>query len=131
MAKGSFIDWYCRKVRKVLICKSEIKDQILNNLQCDLAEYVENNPEATDSQLIEKFGNPESYAKAYLATLSDDEILVRVKTGSFRKKLWIILAAVMVVAVVASIVGMIIHNNQHMGRYYTEAVSTITTDNPA
>ena len=122
MAKGSFIDWYCRKVRKVLICKSEIKDQILNNLQCDLAAYVENNPEATDSQLIEK---------AYLATLSDDEILVRVKTGSFRKKLWIILAAVMVVAVVASIVGMIIHNNQHMGRYYTEAVSTITTDNPA
>ena len=126
MAKISFVDRYCRRVRQFLICRPEIREHILNDLRCDLEEYVERHPEATEDQLIEKFGKPESYAKAYLSTLDDDEFLTQVKIGSFRKKLWIILAAAIAVAVAATLIGMILHNNQHMGQYYTESV--VTTD---
>ena len=126
MANISFVDRYCRRGRQFLICRPEIRDHILNDLRCDLEEYVESDPEATEDQLIEKFGKPESYAKAYLSTLEDDEILTQVKIGSFRKKLWLILAAAIAVAVAATLIGMILHNNQHMGQYYTESV--VTTD---
>ena len=116
MAKISFVDRYCRRVRQFLICRPEIREHILNDLRCDLEEYVESHPEATEDQLIEKFGKPESYAKAYLSTLDDDEFLTQVK----------ILAAAIAVAVAATLIGMILHNNQHMGQYYTESV--VTTD---
>ena len=74
MAKISFVDRYCRRVRQFLICRPEIREHILNDLRCDLEEYVESHPEATEDQLIEKFGKPESYNGQLKSILSNENI---------------------------------------------------------
>lgn len=129
MKKHSNLHKYYKKVWRALNCSSKTKRQIIDNMKSDIEEYIEVNPNASDEQIIEKFGEPEKYAKAYLTTLNEDELCKRVRINCFGKKFWIISAIIVVLVLTITVVGIISHNNKNATKYYSEdVVSTTVTD---
>lgn len=126
MKKHSNLRKYYKKVWRALNCSSKAKKQIMDNMKSDIEDYIEANPNVSDEQIIEKFGEPKKYAKAYLATLDEDELCERIKINRFGKKFWVVSAIIIILILIITIVGIISHNNKKTTRYYSEDVVSTT-----
>lgn len=65
---------YYRAVRRRLICPCALRRQTLENLQSNVAEYLESHPGATMADVEAHFGTAESFANDVLCTLEPQEI---------------------------------------------------------
>lgn len=117
---------YYKKVGRALNCSPKARKQIIANLKSDLEEYMEQNPTATDEQLLERFGTPDDYAQAFLAQLGEEEWRSRLRANRFGKRFWIIfaIAATLVVAITTAYV---LHRNKQQAAKYDsgEVVSSV------
>ncbi len=119
---------YYKKVGKALHCRKKEEKQILANLKCDVEDYVRENPDLTEAQLYERFGKPEEYANAYLATLSGDELRKKVSRSRFGFRFWLIAAIVMILLFIFGFIGIIIYNHHHSAQFYSEEITYIVPE---
>lgn len=83
---------YYRAVRRRLICPCALRRQTLENLQSNVAEYLEGHPGATMADVEAHFGTAESFANDVLCTLEPQEI--RSYTRKWRLVRIVVLGAV-------------------------------------
>lgn len=88
---------YYRAVRRRLICPCALRRQTLENLQSNVAEYLESHPGATMADVEAHFGTAESFANDVLCTLEPQEI------RSYARK-WKLVRILMVGAVAAALI---------------------------
>lgn len=88
---------YYRAVRRRLICPRALRRQTLENLQSNVAEYLESHPGATMADVEAHFGTAESFANDVLCTLEPQEI------RSYARK-WKLVRILMVGAVAAALI---------------------------
>lgn len=88
---------YYRAIRRRLICPRALRRQTLENLQSNVAEYLEGHPGAAMADIEAHFGTPESFANDVLCTLEPQEI------RSYARK-WKLVRILMVGAVAAALI---------------------------
>ena len=66
---------YRRAVRRCLLCVAPLRQQILDALQSDLAEFMTTHPTATLAQVEQHFGTPAEFAKAAICEMDRDDLI--------------------------------------------------------
>lgn len=113
---------YYRKIEKALPCSAETKKKILFDLKSDIAEYLDEYPEAEMSDIINHFGTPDLFASEYVASLDDAELNKKVHKSKWIKRGIIIAVAAIVLLTAITTIWVIAENSQHTGYYYQEDV---------
>ncbi|MBR3954537.1 MAG: hypothetical protein IKJ63_03575 [Clostridia bacterium] len=67
MAMQNEIKEYIKSVKKQIVCPTAESRQMLRELQANVSDFVQENPDADMVQIVEQFGEPEEIAKNYLA----------------------------------------------------------------
>ena len=117
MAMQNKIKEYIKSVKKQIVCPTAESRQMLRELQANVSDFAQENPDADMVQIVEQFGEPEEIAKAYLSDAEPNNIK---KAINIRK---VIIAAV--IAVIVIYLGIMIfvavdaHNETH--GYFVEA----------
>ena len=62
---------YLKKVKHY--CPYALRKRLSAELECAISEYVEENPDKTITDLINRFGAPKKYAEEYITEMSDTE----------------------------------------------------------
>ena len=71
---------YIRSIQKNMNCSSENKKRFLEELESDIREDIQKNPDMSYKDIISKYGSPENIAYTYTVCWS------RISTGiKFRK----------------------------------------------
>lgn len=83
--KNRFARKYIRQVRSMLPGTVGKKNIILNKVREEVFAYLEENPQATDKDLQQRFGTPEDIASSYIETMGTPEIMEK-----FRIRKWIL-----------------------------------------
>ena len=113
---------YYRKIEKALPCSAETKKKILFDLKSDIAEYLDEYPEAEMSDIINHFGTPDLFASEYVASLDDAELNKKVHKSKWIKRGVVIAVAAVIVIIATAATIMTIKNNQESAPYYYQDV---------
>ncbi len=100
MAMQNEIKEYIKSVKKQIVCPTAESRQMLRELQANVSDFVQENPDADMVQIVEQFGEPEEIAKNYLADADPKRIS---KAINIRK---VVIAAV--VATLLVFIGFVI-----------------------
>lgn len=123
MNKHGNMDKYYKKVWRALNCSSCTKKKILNNLKSDIEEYLEDYPNITEQEIIEKFGEPEKYAEAYISSMNNIELKKCFSINKFVKKFGIIIGLLVVLILIITVVIIISQNTKESTQYYSESIT--------
>ena len=74
MAMQNEIKEYIKSVKKQIVCPTAESRQMLRELQANVSDFVQENPDADMVQIVEQFGKPEEIAKAYIADAEPQNI---------------------------------------------------------
>lgn len=97
---------YLKQVKSHLTCPGALKKNFLEQLQGDVEEFLETNPDATLEELTQRFGNPEEMAHSYIESLDGDELQKQIKKSKMVKRivLFTCLGILSIILIVASII---------------------------
>ena len=111
---------YLRQAKKG--CPAPYRRKLIVELQNNLYEFLENNPEHTMEDVLEHFGSPERFADEYLLAMDNyDRINAFRKTKWIRKMLCIGVATIVLIVAIAT-VWIVCENSQTVGYFYFEEV---------
>lgn len=113
---------YYRKIEKALPCSTETKKKILFDLKSNIAEYLDEYPEAEISDIINHFGAPDLFASGYVASLEDAKLNKKVHKSKWIKRGVIIAVIAVILLSAITTIWVISENSQHAGYYYQESV---------
>lgn len=117
---------YLKQVKSHLTCPEALKKTFLEQLQGDVEEFLETNPDATLEILTVRFGEPNQMACSYLDGLDGNELQKQIIKAKIVKRIVLftclgILTVVLVIAVL-----FIIHLSSDN---VTTVITTVTEDN--
>ncbi len=84
---------YLRKIRKALPGSFNTKQAVASTLKSQIESYIEENPDASINDVIERFGTPETIANEFDVT----EFSAEIKKYKFKTLILSVLAVVLVV----------------------------------
>ena len=119
---------YYAEVRQALEGSRRFKSSVLQDLKSDVEAFLAENPGATAADVRQHFGEPAAYAKEYTAAMSGEELGQKLSKVRFQKRLWLSVAALIVMIVAAVAIQIGITNNQHVAKYYFETIYEIRTE---
>lgn len=105
-------------------CPRKLKSKIKADLENNLYDFCEENPQADLAAVTERFGTPEAYAAGFAEAMPSDEQAKTVKKARHSKR-WIVLACVLTVllGVSAAIIAIYAKEaNETYHYYYSEAI---------
>lgn len=91
---------YRRAVRRCLLCVAPLRQQILDALQSDLAEFMTKHPTATLAQVEQHFGTPAEFAKAAICEMDRDDLIQIITQSQKNARYMIVLAALALILIV-------------------------------
>lgn len=109
---------YLRQVTAISKACGVYRKPMVEGLRADLEDYLDEHPEATKESLQQHFGHPEDYVKEFLNGVSSEELAQNLSAKRFRKKLAIIVTAVILTAFVGLCLWVGIRNSQTAQEYY-------------
>lgn len=60
---------YLSRVKSALRNAKHYRRSVIASLKADIQEYISDNPDATEADLLAHFGEPEEYAAEYMTTM--------------------------------------------------------------
>ena len=114
------INGYLKAVQRN--CPPELRTKIKADLENNLYDFCEENPQADLATVTERFGTPEAYAAGFAEAMPSDEQAKAVRKAHHSKK-WKAFTAVLLI-IVALIVMLIIKIDKDINTtyYYTEVI---------
>lgn len=91
---------YLRQVGELLTCAQKDRKRLLNRLDKGVSAYLEENPDATETQLYVAFGEPESCVAQLLDECGTSAVVAR---ASCRRKSRMVCAVLLILAVMATL----------------------------
>lgn len=86
---------YMNKVKSALVCSKSTKTGLLKIIENDMNAYLSEHPDATEQDLVGRFGTPDALAESYLDSLDISEVNTQLKkTRSIKKVVLATLCAV-------------------------------------
>ena len=117
MAMQNEIKEYIKSVKKQIVCPTAESRQMLRELQANVSDFVQENPDADMVQIVEQFGEPETIANLHLANMSKNRITKAVNTRKV-----VVTAVVIALAMLAiTFIVAIIDSHSANGAYFTES----------
>lgn len=110
---------YLKQVKASLTCPGKIKKRLLLQLQGDVAEFLETNPNAAMQDLVNRFGPPEQMAISYLANLDGDELQKQIRKSKVIKRI-VMFTCIGILSIILIVASIIIIDN------LTDDVSVVT-----
>ena len=90
---------YLRSVRSLVDCPSNEKERLLHRLDSAVATYLEDVPDAGESDLVSAFGTPEDCAARLLEECTPEAVTAERRKRSHRRHVLIAVLAVLLVIV--------------------------------
>lgn len=113
---------YYKAIEKKIHTSKSIKKKILHSLESDIADFIEEYPEKSVTDVINHFGEPADFAKESLSILDETEIQNEVRKSKWIKRgILIVVAAIVLIAAIVA-VCIIIDNSQTAVYYYSDGV---------
>lgn len=106
---------YFRQIRYMLPCNKATKDHLIRDLRDRADSIVEENPQISFNEIVRKLGTADQIVEEYMVSLDDDELRRKVISSQRVIRFLIIFAIVVIVALVATIVGIIVWNQSTQG----------------
>ncbi|MBQ3604284.1 MAG: hypothetical protein IJA02_10610 [Clostridia bacterium] len=103
-------------------CPTELKSKIKADLENNLYDFREENPQLDMSQLIERFGSPEAYAAGFAQAMPADEQVKAVKKAHLNK--WLIALVLVLFVILACVITIFAISDKDINAtyYYTEEI---------
>ena len=111
---------YIRQVKKA--CPFSFRRKMLFSLKSGIADYIEENPDSSIDDIIERFGKPETFAPEYIAAMDDNERIKAFRTAKIIKCSIIVGVALFILIVFVTAVCIIIENSRTAVYYYYEVI---------
>lgn len=89
-----------------------------------MEEYLAACPEATMAEIVEKFGEPEEFAQAYMNMLDNGELQKKLAVSRFAKRVLLVTALAVIAAVVVAMVVLIVRNDSSRAVSYSEGTTS-------
>ena len=115
---------YVKRVRRLLLVKTDAADRFLSELQNDISDYAETARVTDIAQVEARFGTPESIAKAFFA--ATDIKAVRKKLALRRAVLAVLLAALLLWG--CALTGLYIEAHNDLNGAFSEETEIIPGD---
>ncbi|MBQ3518910.1 MAG: hypothetical protein IJA31_06285 [Clostridia bacterium] len=106
MAMQNEIKEYIKSVKKQIVCPTAESRQMLRELQANVSDFVQENPDADMVQIVEQFGKPETIANLHLANMSKNRITKAVNTRKV-----VVTAVVIALAMLAITFSVALYDN--------------------
>ena len=113
---------YYAEVRQALEGSRRFKSIVLQDLKSDVEAFLAENPGATAADVRQHFGEPAAYAKEYTAAMSGEELGQKLSKVRFHKRLWLSVAA-LIVLIVATLAIQIGIRNDHAVADYSQIIT--------
>ena len=103
---------YLSNVKSALRNAKHYRRSVIASLKADIQEYISDNPDATEADLLAHFGEPEEYAAEYMTTMP---LCEQQKIISAKKRIVIaviagLLAALLILGIGVGIAVVITHH---------------------
>lgn len=120
---------YFREVKSWIPCAGKMKRDILDRIRDEVCGYLDENPEAGDAELRQRFGAPQQIAAAYVEEMDAPELLknLRIRRRIVRIVAAAALAMVLMWAAVVTIA--LADRNNAVNGYFIDNV-TVVSDIP-
>lgn len=124
MAMQNEIKEYIKSVKKQIVCPTAESRQMLRELQANVSDFVQENPDADMVQIVEQFGEPEEIAKMYIADTEPKNIK---KAVNIRKLSATAVVITLVMLAVTFIITIIDSHSANVAYCFDEPIEVITT----
>ena len=121
ITKGD-LNRYYKEIEKHLTCPKKMQGDLLAEAHRLVSDFLENQPDATYSDVVENIGKPDELAEAFLKTLPDQAGVQEFRKKRTRHKR---LTVALLLVVIAVLCGILIYIGQM--RYHTTVTEEITT----
>lgn len=117
---------YFQQVKSWIPCAGKMKKDVLAQIWDEIGGYLEENPDAGEADLRQRFGTPQQIAVAYVGEVDGSELLrnLRLRRRIVRIVAGAAIAATLMWAVVVTI-ALADHHNGANG-FFTEEVTVIS-----
>ncbi len=108
---------YINKAKKYLICPSEYREKYLKQLEKDVETCLEENPDASLSDLEKLLGSPQSAAESYLEEVPSEILSAYSQKRKRNKRVGVIIIITFILLLIALIVYI-----GHMHTNFTQVI---------
>lgn len=112
---------FLRKVQFRLRCPRAIRIKFINDFKFQLSDYLEQNPESSQKDIIALFGSPRAIADRYLAELKPEVM------QEYKKHRRIIMCSVILAFAVLLSTLFAVITHERPGKIYESPVTAIST----
>lgn len=114
---------YLKQVKSHLTCPAALKKTFLEQIQGDVEEFLETNPDATLEILTVRFGEPNQMACSYLDGLDGNELQKQIKKAKTVKRTILFTCLGLLLAVLVAITILVIASLSSKSTVITYTVS--------
>lgn len=93
---------YYRQLKRKLVCPAQERTHFLEEAHRSIANFLSENPQATQADVEDFMGSPESLAETYLASIDQDDLRTYLKSRK-RSKVLIVTCILTLLVVVLSL----------------------------
>ncbi len=104
-------------------CPPEFRKKLIKELENNICDYIEENPQSTAEDILKHFGEPEKFSCEYILSMDENDIKKSVLKSKWIKRSIITgISLLILIAVITS--AWIIHDNSRNAVvYYSETVN--------
>ena len=133
MGNNATLQQYCKALRKALRISPKSKKLILQSVEADIAEYMDEHPNAKLADLEAQFGTPAAYARECVASMASDETFqaMQRRRKILRILMWVGIGILTVVLLLALYIAghLYKYSHDHPGPfYYSETITDIVIE---
>lgn len=121
MNKQTIIRNYLKRAGKN--CPHSFKRKLIEDLESNLCDYIDENPDASFNDLVEHFGLPEKFSDEYVLAMDDETRKQLISKNKLLKLVLSIGITIFLIIAIITSIWIIVENSQTAGVYYSEGVS--------
>ena len=104
---------YLQSVKaSLVVCPKPLQKRTLEHLKDSLAAFEDENPMATEKEMIEYFGTPDEFATSFVSSMDEEDIIREIKKGKRNKRIVVITCVIALALLIGTYVYMIRDNKR-------------------
>lgn len=106
---------YYRRTSRLLKCPQKTRQRLMCELQSSVDEFLEDNPDAAPSDIVQHIGTPDQIAQDYLTSLDESELQAQISRVRTTRRVLVVIA---IALIIGAVVFFVLYNNWKGNIYY-------------